>query len=472
MGPNGSSANKGSLNSPWSLITVWTDHGVPRAIKPGDTICLRGGTYVGGYHVQLQGTPTAQITTQPYPGERATIDGTGISVDGGGYVTIRGLEVTYSNLNRTDYRAGGFAVSVPGVKLINNIIHDTGAAIVSNETGFDDEFYGNVIYNIGWDDTNSGLGQGGTGPAFYCSNQTGFKRFYENIVTNGFGVGFHLYSAGRAHLNNFDLQGNVSFDNGYWTRVQDSSYASEGRTTDNFLIGNRPITNLVFKDNFGYHREQRGGMNVNIGYGMADNVSGVIQGNTMVGGTNSIARFSTVNFRRNFVASHWTEMYYAPPSASSPIVSQVIDGNVYYFYPDDCGSEQFNAPDGVAKTIAQWRAMGLDANSSFYPCGTRPTNSVTVRKNAYDANRAHVIIGNFLKLAMVTADLSSVLKVGDQFEFHNSQDYYGPLVASGTYSGPISINMVTLAVARPVGWNGAMVKSSGPEFAAFILIKK
>jgi hypothetical protein len=89
-----------------------------------------------------------------------------------------------------------------------------------------------------------------------------------------------------------------------------------------------------------------------------------------------------------------------------------------------------------------------------------------------------VIINNPLSSTTVTLNLSSALANGDTFELHNAQDYYGPLVASGTYNGPISINMTTLKVATPVAY-GSMPNStplaqmtSGPQFGAFILIKR
>jgi hypothetical protein len=446
---------------------------VPRVIQPGDTICLRGGTYLGGYEVQLSGSASAQITVQPYPGEHAIIDGVGITVDSGGYITIRDLEVTNSDPDRTDYRAGGFAVKARGVKIINNVIHDTGAAITSNETGYDDEFYGNLMYNIGWDDRNSGLRQGGTGPAFYVSNLHGFKKFYDNIITNGFGSGFHLYSAGTGHLTNFDLQGNVSYNNGYLTRFMDSSYATEGRTTENFIIGNRPITNLVFKNNIGFHREQRGGMNLDLGFGDAQSNDAVIQGNTMIGGTNSIARFASLNFSNNVIASHWESLYYTSPATS---IQQVINNNTYWIY--SCEQSRFFV-NGVAKDAAHWRAAGFDANSTINPCGKRDrAPTVTIRANAYDANRFHVIVNNPAGNTNVTLNLSPALLNGATFELRNAQDPFGPPVASGTYNGPISINMTTLKVAVPIGYvslpktTPLAQMTSGPQFGAFILTKK
>ena len=124
-------------------------------------------------------------------------------------------------------------------------------------------------------------------------------------------------------------------------------------------------------------------------------------------------------------------------------------------------------------TTDQWKAKGFDLNSTIQPCGTRPSGlQVTMRPNAYDSNRTNVIINNYPKSASVAVDLSSVLKAGDSFEIRNAQDYYGPVVASGTYNGSITVNMNGLTVARPIGWTGAMIPSSAPEFGAFILIKK
>jgi hypothetical protein len=466
----------GSIDNPWLLSTVFTDHGVPSSIKPGAVICLREGVYLGGYHVQLPGTVSAQITVQPYPGERVTIDGVGIAIDGGGYVTIRDVEVTNSDPSRTDYRAGGFAVIAPGAKIINCIIHDTGAAFTSNETGFDDEFYGNVIYNIGWDDRNSGLHQGGTGPAFYVSNQHGFKKFYENIVTGDFGSAFHLYSAAGAHLKGFDLQGNAAYNNGYWTRVHDSPYAPEGRAETNYIIGNRPITGLVFRDNFGFQREGRIGMNLDLGYGIAESDSSVAQDNTMIGGSNSVKRFSTLDFQRNMLASNWEELYYTPPAAST---SQIIDNNTYFWYRVGCAATgQFNAPGETPITVAQWKALGFDQHSTINPCGKRPSGlKMWIRPNRYDANRAHVIVYNPDKTATVSLDLRAFLKAGDKFELHDAQNIFGRLPASGVYQGPVAVNMAGLTVAVPVGYNAATMTplslmTSGPDFGAFVLIKK
>ena len=185
-----------------------------------------------------------------------------------------------------------------------------------------------------------------------------------------------------------------------------------------------------------------------------------------------MAQFESADFERNFIASAWQELIYVAPNT---IVRQVINNNTYHFYNVDCTKLPFAVgSQEIAQTVAQWTAGGLDANSTINQCGVRPTGvQVSIRPNAYDSNRTHVIINNYSKSATVNIDLSSVLHAGDSFEIRNAQDYYGPLVASGTYQGgPISIPMAGLTIAQPIGWSGAMIRSSGPDFGAFILIKK
>jgi hypothetical protein len=393
---------------------------------------LRGGTYFGNYQTYLLGTSSAQITVQPYPGERVTIDGGGITIDGGGYLTIRDIELTNSDPSRTDYRAGGFNVAAPGIKLINNIIHDGGAGIVSNDSGYDDEFYGNLIYNVGWDDRATGLMQGGTGPGVYAENAQGFKRFYSNIIATSFGYGFHIYTAGSSSLANFDVQNNVSFNNGYWTRINDSPYVNEGRDTVNFLFGssNTPLVGLIVVNNVGYHREQRIGDNFFVGYGGSQNASGTVTGNVSLGGDFAISSFQTLNFSGNTIASGLQSLYHR--AATTP-VSEVINNNNYYYY-GNCNSN-FVSNDGGDSfiSVAQWKALGYDASSSFSPCGTRPPVSVTLDPNAYDTNRANLIISNLSGSSTVSVNLGSFLNnVDSRFPRLTEPPVAGLFLGAGT----------------------------------------
>jgi hypothetical protein len=65
----GSDGNPGSLDRPWRTI----GHAAPR-LRPGDTLLIRGGTYLERPTVAASGTAGAPITIQSYPGESAVID--------------------------------------------------------------------------------------------------------------------------------------------------------------------------------------------------------------------------------------------------------------------------------------------------------------------------------------------------------------------------------------------------------------
>ena len=69
VAPNASSSGNGSLNSPWKLQTALDQ---PSSVHAGDTIWLRGGTYVGHFTSNLNGTSSNAIVVRQYAGERAT----------------------------------------------------------------------------------------------------------------------------------------------------------------------------------------------------------------------------------------------------------------------------------------------------------------------------------------------------------------------------------------------------------------
>ena len=70
--PSGSPAGNGTSSSPWDLSTALAH---PAAVRPGDTIWLRSGTYRGAFTSSLRGTTAAPIVVRSYPGERVTLDG-------------------------------------------------------------------------------------------------------------------------------------------------------------------------------------------------------------------------------------------------------------------------------------------------------------------------------------------------------------------------------------------------------------
>jgi len=94
VSPGGDDQNSGTIGSPWGTI----NHALGMAL-PGDTILLRNGVYNQLVETIRGGSVGAPITVMNYPGEVATIDGTGITDGRNGfiiahsYITVIGVKV-------------------------------------------------------------------------------------------------------------------------------------------------------------------------------------------------------------------------------------------------------------------------------------------------------------------------------------------------------------------------------------------
>ncbi len=427
VAPNGGPSGNGTVSSPWDLATALAQ---PGAVKPGDTIWLRGGTYPGTFTSNLTGTAVAPIKVRQYPGERATIDGgnsNGVTILEvyGGYTQYMGFEIMSSDPNRgtaqlgpfpSDIgRGGGIEVAqggpaIPGVKFINLVIHDTGGGVGLWKEAVDPEVYGCIIYYDGWDAPDRGHGHG-----IYTQNQTGTQRIRDNILFSAFGHGIHSYGSGIAYLDNIHIEGNVSFNNGI--------LASGGFARNLLLGGGQTAQDPKIINNYLYYPGAAAGNNLNLGYypwGAGTN-NAVVTGNYIAGGD---ALFSDQN------------------------VNTTMTDNLFY--------------TAVASTM-----------QAQYPSNTylesRPTGvQVFVRANAFEAGRAHIIIYNWDLAGSVDVDLTNVLLVGSRYEIRNVQDYFGLPVRTGTFtSGPLTLPMAGLSIASPVGMSAP--PATGPEFNVFIL---
>src|SRR4051812_6482375 len=150
--PNGSSGGSGSISSPWDIRTACAP---ASAIRPGDTVWVRGGTYGSGgtssIGCSISGTSSSPVTLRQYPGERATIMG-GVGIYGN-YGWYWGLEIS-NNSTRSTGECGSFpsikqadgvffGQGATGNKIINMIIHDTANGISDQQEAMGTEDYGN-----------------------------------------------------------------------------------------------------------------------------------------------------------------------------------------------------------------------------------------------------------------------------------------------------------------------------------------
>jgi hypothetical protein len=104
--------------------------------------------------------------------------------------------------------------------------------------------------------------------------------------------------------------------------------------------------------------------------------------------------------------------------------------------------------------------------------GGGPPTTVFVRPNRYERGRAYIVAYNSARRAQLRADVSGVLRAGDDYELRSVQDLYGPPVARGRYAGDsISLPMTDPAslLALPTGRPTATPPITRPLFDVFVL---
>jgi Protein of unknown function (DUF1565) len=129
---SGNDNNPGTFGSPWRTI----QHAA-NTIAAGDTVFVRAGVYKEHVNVPVSGNATAGYTTfQNYPGETATVDGTGLDVptgqyglfniNGQSYLIISGFEIRNYKTSSTKYVPVGIYIYGAGsnLQILNNHIHN------------------------------------------------------------------------------------------------------------------------------------------------------------------------------------------------------------------------------------------------------------------------------------------------------------------------------------------------------------
>jgi glucose/arabinose dehydrogenase len=427
VAPNGLASNSGTRSQPLDLATALS---ASSPARPGDTIWLLGGTYLGTFLSYLQGAPGAPITVRQYPGERATLDGgdaftNTLNISFGGWVTFWGFELTNSNPNRLANDSGpwpydlqrgtGISAAAPNLKFINLVFHDLAAGIGLWKESVNTEVYGSLFYYNGWQAPD-----GSHGHAIYTQNSTGTRLLRENIAFSQFSHGVHAYGSAAAFLNNITLEGNVLFNNGI--------LGTSGFERDFLLGGGILAQNPVLRENYTY-----GGGQSNLGYG-AGCINGQVINNYFVGGTPLIL------------------------VACAPVMT----GNVLYNLQ-----------------AAQWGWGAGNFRPQDYPANTyytQPpaTNFINVRPNLYEPGRANIVVYNWLHQATVQVDLAPAgLAIGDAFEVRDAQNFYGTPLTTGRYDGTlVTIPMAGLPLTPPVGNVPVMPSHTSLEFGVFVVMRQ
>jgi hypothetical protein len=455
VSPNGSSAGDGSSARPWDLVTA-LNH--PSAVRPGDTIWLHGGTYGNSqneYSSRLAGTQAAPIRVRQYPGERATING-GLAIHGP-YTWFWGFEIM-----RNPRKDGADCIDTytgsHGTRLINLIVHDCG----SNGIGYwsatgNSEIYGTLIYYNGFQTDARGAGHG-----IYLQNDnvTGGKTIADNIIFKGHNLGIQAYGSENSYLKNVRMEGNIVFEPGV---VQQS-----GQRVDGILVTvGSGSQDIVVEKNFLYNKPTANDGYSRLGWQWSPHEKNIIaKENYFIGGESSLElwNWNSAQFLNNTVYSLNSRIFTLSHFADQPLSNYSISGNTYY------GSGSFGY-NGSSRSFSGMQALGIEQGSRFV--AGAPTGVWSfVRPNKYEPGRGHVVIYNWAMQNTVTVNASSVLAVGDSYEVRDAQNYFAAPVASGVYSGSLSIPMTRTSVASPSGTLPTAPAHTGPQFGAFVIIKR
>ena len=90
--PSGSDSAAGSVASPYRTAQKLVD-----SLAPGQTGCLRAGTYEENVTISRAAAPASPVTLSSYPGERATVRGRFRVKDSANFVTVESLDLDGRN---------------------------------------------------------------------------------------------------------------------------------------------------------------------------------------------------------------------------------------------------------------------------------------------------------------------------------------------------------------------------------------
>jgi hypothetical protein len=449
VSPNGSPSGDGSFNRPWDLATALAG---PAAVTPGSTIWLRGGLYRNavdprGYASTLMGTPDAPIVVRQYPGERATV--TNILFVTGAYTWFWGFEVT--NPAPQQGVMHGVHLKGPGIKVINLVVHDaTDDGIFIGPEAAGSEVTGSIVYNNGrTDNLTHGI---------YCKNQTGTLLLKDNIVFDNWAYGFHCYANDGPFIQNIDLEGNVAFNNYVWGVPSDA---------DILVGGNFPASGITVNENYTYRTNFTNTMTADIGNNAVTNHDVVCTNNYFVGGWWRMGAWTTATVAGNTLFNFTSGgMVWALGSVGDEQWSD----NTFF---GDPANVAWRHDTSSGTTFEGWRTQTGFSDPGTY-AGPAPTGvKIVVRPNQYEPGRANIIVYNWAQQSTVSADVSGILHRGDRYVVQNAQDFDGPPIATGIYTGrPLELPMVSVTPPSPIGVvTTQQAPVTGPTFDVFVLMK-
>ena len=418
--------------------------------KPGDTIILEKGLY-DGLEITCKGTKEKPIAIVG----RDAVFSSGL-IAKCEYTHFIGFEVRGSEGNRQSNQSGsaprdispvdGISVYGEGNKFINLIVHDNiGNNIGCWKTALENEIYGCIIYNAGWDSEDRGHGYN-----IYTQNEleSGIKNIENCFIFNSHRIGISAY--GGVDISSYNISKNTVFNNGM---------LSKHKTRINLLAGSkRSVSNMNVTGNTFY--QDGGSSMVQFGY-TGKNKDASIEDNYFVNDNLFLRDWEEVDvigntfIHNNPIKYHLMEM---------PDPRKIrMKYNTYFSDGDTIKMEG----------MAWLNGKQLLDRKSYHLRRADAKNSVEITPNKYDPSRIHITVRNPERLVAVAVDMSQHLEPGTDYEIIDVQNYFGGSVSAGVYKGgSISLPMNLTEVSEPTGNVSVKPKHTGIELGTFILKTK
>ncbi|HEV8304671.1 MAG TPA: Ig-like domain-containing protein [Gemmatimonadales bacterium] len=275
---------------------------------------------------------------------------------------------------------------------------------------------------------------------------------YINLVVHDGGVAFFNYSA----RSDVEVYGSIWYNNGWQGPDRGHGHA---------LYIKSDVGPLVVRDNVIFNQ---------YGYGIHAYT------NTGSGLLNNIWVEGNVSFDNGTLSSSGTSANIGnlgqPPANDLTMLA-----NMTYMAPGLTGTNlTLGSGSGLRATgnyvvggsgITQgtWTNATVSGNTVLAAGPAARQTAVFVRPNAYEQGRATVTVYNWSQLGAVSVDLSGIVPVGARYEVRNVQNLYGAPVATGEFSGAVSIPLGGVTPPTPVGLTSSRSPRTGPYFDVFLV---
>jgi hypothetical protein len=504
--PTGLPGNTGAIGSPWDLQTALNKQ---TTIKPGDFLNLRDGVYthapqgttIGSnegyiFQVTLLGLSTNRITIRSYPGEHARLDGgdvpffhavarptllvgsQGVSTTIGAYIDLVDIEIfsssTQTRLSLEPDRTGSFPQDIsrsdgiyaqaPGVRIINCVIHDVTTGISSfQSTSYGHEYYGNVLFNNGWQGTPHVHGHN-----FYLQGPLTtvppglIKLVKRNYSTAAYDKGVQAYGSGTS------TEGHYHFLENTWLGAGPVGHGNVLLGMRNGAVADR-IVDTRFLNNFGYNAD------LSLYY-QPDPIAYLdclAANNYFYKTFLQVSSWKSLTFTNNYSLNSAPSVKISSLWTNDVILPWTFDRNFYWINPGN-STNAWVIETLAPMTFTTWKAKtGYDLNSIVSHTLPAVTNYVILQNNAYDINRGQVVVYNWSGGTNIVLNVVPLgWTTGEPVTIRNLQNYYGD-VFNATVSAGRTINLDMRAsshsLAIPYGDTAALCPMSFPEFGAFLL---